>query len=107
MSVELVRGISAAYFVVAVVLMVLLSITGRRFYSAYLDRYGGPDGRRQMWQPWRWSPRRGPWSLESWFRRVDDPLVERRRRQHLLAWGGIALYFAIPVALIVLSFVRQ
>jgi hypothetical protein len=100
-----VRELIAVSFALYAVLIVLVMIAQWRFYGAYLDRYGGVEGRRRLWQPWRWNPSRPPWTLASWFRPLDDPLVERRRRQHLLAWGGIALFFAIPIALILYSVV--
>jgi hypothetical protein len=99
------REVIAVYFACFAALVVLVSIAQWRFARAYRDRYGGPEARRRRWA-WPIFPAdtvRPPWSLGSWFRPFDDPLVEHRRRQHLLAWSGVAVWFAIPVALILLS----
>jgi hypothetical protein len=65
-----------------------------RFYHAHIERYGGPDRRERMrmfvTRPAEYVRllRKPPFTLASMFRRVDDPVVERYRRQYLFA--GIA-----------------
>lgn len=103
MSIADIKSVVAIYFAVFAVLVMLVTIAQGRFYGSYLARYGDAKERRRRWPFWPAGLRgagRPPWSLRSWFRPLDDPLVERRRRQHLLAWGGVALWFAIPMALI-------
>ncbi len=86
--------------------MVLNLIAQWRFYGAYLRRYGDADDRRRRWLLWKWPMSLRdwfrpppPWSLSSWFQPLDDPLVEHRRRQHLLAWGAVFAFFLFgPIA---------
>jgi hypothetical protein len=93
-TVAAVKMAAAVYFAVAVVLMLLLMITGFRFHGAYFRAYGGEEGRRRHWllcgwpMGWR-GTRPPPWTLSAWLRPLDDPLVERRRHQYQLAWGGL------------------
>jgi hypothetical protein len=98
-----IKVVIACYFAIFAVLVILGTITQGRFYGAYLARYGDAKERRRR-RPFfpvslrGWS--RPPRTLRSWFQPIDDPLVERRRRQHLLVWGGVALWFAVPLTLI-------
>lgn len=101
------RTIIAVAFGLFAVLIVLVNITQWRFYGAYLDRYAKVEsGRRgsRWWAITQMGFR--PSTRPSWFRPLDDPRVERRRRQHLLAWGGIAFWFAVPIALILYAAIR-
>lgn len=73
-------------------------ITQSRFHDAYLERYGGPDRRERNRICWT-RPldyvrllRKSPFTLASMFRRVDDAVVEQRRRQYVLAALGAFLY---------------
>jgi hypothetical protein len=102
-TVAAVKMAAAVYFAVAVVLMLLLMITGFRFHGAYFRAYGGEEGRRRHWllcgwpMGWR-GTRPPPWTLSAWLRPLDDPLVERRRHQYQLAWGGWIALIVAPVA---------
>jgi hypothetical protein len=85
--------------------LVAFGITQSRFYYAYFKRYGG--GTTAWERQWMWLRhplqylrllRKPPYTPGSIFRRLDDPMVEQRRRQYALA--AIAI-FAYPPALFV------
>jgi hypothetical protein len=70
-------GLAAIYFIAA-----------RRFYSAYFEHYGGAEERRRRRRLlWQWPDMfnylevwRTPWGPQTLFRRLDDPAVDRLRR---------------------------
>ena len=104
-----IKLVAAIYFVISAFLVVLTTIAQGRFYGEYLARYGDAEERRRRWPFFPISLRgwfrlqgwfRPPWTLRSWFQPLDDPLVERRRQQHLLVEAVLALWFGFPIALI-------
>jgi hypothetical protein len=76
------------------------AITQYRFHDAYVERYCGPNrwerGKMYLRHPLQYLRllRKPPFTLGSMFRRLDDPVVERRRSQYLLA--GIATFAYLP-----------
>jgi len=85
------------YFSTAVASIVLAVIAQRRFYGAYVDRYGD---RRRRWQVWLFPDGSSRlWNMRFWYRALDDPVVERRRRQALLTWIPPFVLIAIPFVL--------
>jgi len=101
-------GVVATFVVVA--LMVLNLMAQWRFYGAYLRRYGGADDRRRRWLLWKWPMSLRdvyrlppPWSLSTLFRPLDDPLVERRRRQLLLSWGAVFAFVLLGPIVVAIS----
>ena len=71
-----------------------------RFHDAFVERYGLPDRRernRMFWtHPLEYMRllRKPPFTVAAIFRRVDDPVVEHRRRQYALA--AIAAFTYLP-----------
>ena len=86
----------AFYLSAGMASIVLAMIAQRRFYRAYVDRYGD---RRRRWRFWLF-PDGSSWLWgRFWYRVLDDPVVERRRRQVLLSWIPPLVLIAIPFAL--------
>jgi len=84
----------ALYLSAGVASIVLAVIAQRRFYGAYIDRYGD---RRRCWQFWLMPDGSSRLWGRFWYRVLDDPLVERRRRQALLAWIPAFVLISIPI----------
>jgi len=84
----------ALYLSAGVASIVLAVIAQRRFYGAYIDRYGD---RRRRWQFWLMPDGSSRLWGRFWYRVLDDPLVERRRRQALLAWIPAFVLISIPI----------
>ena len=79
------------FFVPFLGLVLLVTTVQRRLYRAYIARYGD---RRRFWQRMLYLPPDGLWwSMRFYFTRYDDPVVERLRRQYVLA-------FSVPFGLI-------
>jgi hypothetical protein len=82
--------------------------TQSRFYDAWFERNGGPDRRQRSRLFWTHPLeylrllRKPPFTLGSMFQRLDDPVVDSRRRHYLFAGIAAFAYFpALFVALIV------
>jgi hypothetical protein len=84
----------ALYFFAVAASVVLAVIAQRRFQRAYIDRYGD---RRRRWQFWLLPDGSSFLWGRFWYRLLDDPFVERRRRQSLLAWIPPFVLLASPM----------
>jgi hypothetical protein len=91
---ELDFPVVALYFAAVTAAFLLAGIADLRFYDAYFSRYFPEDSRGF----WRYLGRYQRERLR-WLQPVDDPLVERRRRQLLLAWVPIVVLILIPLAI--------
>jgi len=81
-------------------------IAAGRFYGAYFEHYGGAEERRRRKRLlWQWPDLfnylevwRAPWSVVSLFRRLDDPAVDRLRRDcQILLLAHIVVFAAMFV----------
>jgi hypothetical protein len=84
----------AIYLTAVLACIVLAMVTQLRFYRAYIDRYGD---RRRRWQFWLLPDGSSFLWGRFWYRLLDDPQVERRRRQALLAWIPAFVLVCIPI----------
>jgi hypothetical protein len=88
-----------SWLVAGTLIVTVVNIARRRLFDAYIARYGDSRGR---WQGrFSFTPD-GSWNPGGWrfyLQHFDDPLVERRRREYLLAWIPPLVFIDIPIAL--------
>lgn len=87
------RELTALYVAAFLAAMLVAGIAGYRFQSGYIRRYF-PEDDREVWRYLKRSQR----ERFRWLRPVDDPLLERRRRQLWLALVPLVVLFLIPFA---------
>ena len=94
-------GAASVATLLILALMGLNLIAQLRFYRSYLHRYGDEEVRRRhrLWPLpltlGEFTRRRAPWTAGTLFRRLDDPVVEGRRRQLLLAWAAVFAFLIL------------
>jgi hypothetical protein len=90
---ELGVPVTALWVTALLAAMLVAGIASYRFHSAYMSHYF-PEDTRGVWRYMKRSFR----ERFRWLRPIDDPLLERRRRQSLLALVPLVALFLIPFA---------
>jgi hypothetical protein len=88
-----------SWLVAGALIVTVVNIARRRLFDAYVARYGDRRGR---WQRRLGVTPDGSWNPGGWgfyLRPFEDPVVERRRRDLLLAWIPPLVFIALPIVL--------